>query len=65
MGVSFSYKGGITLHSREIDAACNAVIETLLKELPEETCCYTVMASILEETKERLGMLRIKPYRAE
>lgn len=60
MGVSFSYGGGITLHSEEIDAACNAVIETLLKELPEEKCCYTVMASILEEAKERLGMRKIE-----
>lgn len=60
MQTSFTFEGVVgKLDSEELNAACDAVIDALMLELPEELQCVLVMRFVLEKTQERLETMKL------
>lgn len=60
MQTSFTFEGVVgELDSKELNAACDAVIDALMQELPEKLQCVLVMRFVLEKTQERLETTKL------
>lgn len=60
MHANFTFEGVVgRLDSEELNAACDAVIDALMRELPEELQCVLVMRFVLKKTQERLETMKL------